>query len=151
MTTYLRLCLILPAVLIAAGCATTASRIQKNQELFDSFPVAAQARIRSGQIDLGFTEDMVRIAMGDPQRKRIRRSMTEKRDVWLYTDTIQRYQRQHADIDGMTIYGSGGSGGIGGTAWINVLQEREVLKLRVEFLDGRVVVIEEPAKDKPAP
>ena len=61
-------CLALPLALLLAGCATPEKRIQQNQDLFDSFPVAAQARIRGGQIDLGFTPDMVRIALGDPQR-----------------------------------------------------------------------------------
>ena len=67
-------CLALPFLLLLAGCATPARRIEQNRELFDSLPVAAQARIRGGQIDLGFTPDMVRIALGEPHRQTLRRS-----------------------------------------------------------------------------
>jgi hypothetical protein len=138
-------------LLLLAGCASPARRIEKNQELFDSFPVATQARIRGGKIDLGFTEDMVRIALGDPQRMLVRRTATDTRDIWLYLDTIQQYERQHADIDGLSLYGPNGGGAVGGTAWFNVLQEKEILKMRTEFKDGRVVAIEEPVKGKPKP
>jgi len=138
-------------LLLLAGCASPARRIEQNQELFDSFPVATQARIRGGKIDLGFTEDMVQIALGDPQRKLVRRTAAETRDIWLYIDTIQKYERQHADIDGLSLYGPNGGGAVGGTAWFNVLQEKETLKIRAEFNNGRVVAIEEPVKDKPKP
>ena len=66
------LCRLLAALFLLAlmpGCASTpAQRIAQNQELFDSFPVADQARIRGGQIDLGYSPDMVRIALGTPQQ-----------------------------------------------------------------------------------
>ncbi len=136
---------------LLAGCASPAQRIKKNQDLFDSFPVATQARIRGGKIDLGFTTDMVRIALGDPQRMRVRRTATDTLNIWLYIDTIQQYERQHADIDGLSLYGPNGGGAVGGTAWFNVLQEKEILKIRAEFKDGRVVAIEEPVKDTPEP
>jgi len=136
---------------LLAGCASPAQRIKKNQELFDSFPVATQARIRGGKIDLGFTADMVRIALGEPQQMRVRRTATDTLNIWLYIDTIQKYERQHADIDGLSLYGPNGGGAIGGTAWFNVLQEKETLKIRAEFKNGRVVAIEEPVKDTPKP
>ncbi|MGD9782826.1 MAG: hypothetical protein AB7V14_11870 [Kiritimatiellia bacterium] len=56
----------LPALLLLAGCATPERRIEQNRDLFDSLPVADQARIRGGKIDLGYTPDMVRIAFGEP-------------------------------------------------------------------------------------
>ena len=136
-------------LLFLAGCTSPASRIKKNQELFDTFPVAAQARIRGGEIDLGFTAEMTRIALGEPQRKLLRRTPENEKEIWLYIDTVQRYERQHADIDGLSLYGTSGAGAIGGSAWFNVLQEREVLRLRAEFLQGIVVAIEGPVKDKP--
>ena len=84
--------------LLLAGCATPEKRIQQNQEVFDSFPVAAQARLRGGQIDLGFTPDMVRIALGEPQRKLVRRSAEGDAEIWLYLDLVRHYERQRADI-----------------------------------------------------
>ena len=152
MTTILRLSAAASLLLLLAGCATTpASRIQQNQELFDSLPVADQARIRGGQITLGYTPDMVRIALGDPQRRLVRRSADAETAVWLYLDTVRRYERQRADIDGLLVSGPGGMRSIGGSAWVNVLQEREFVRRRVEFHNGLVTAIEEPAEVPSAP
>ncbi|MGD9611557.1 MAG: hypothetical protein AB7V22_01490 [Kiritimatiellia bacterium] len=140
-------CFVLPLVVLWAGCATPAKRIQQNQELFDSFPVAAQARIRGGQVDLGFTPDMVRIALGEPQQKGLRRAAAGETEIWLYFDYVRRYDRQRVDIDGLSLSGPGGLRSLGGSAWINVEQTREFVRARVEFQNGGVVAIEEPVKD----
>ena len=141
-------CFLLPLAVLLAGCATPAKRIQQNQELFDSFPVAAQARIRGGQIDLGFTPDMVRIALGEPQRKTLRRSGAGDLEIWLYLDSIRRYDRQRVDIDGLSLSGPGGLRSLGGSAWINVEQSREIVRVRVEFQNGAATAIEEPAPEQ---
>ena len=133
--------------LLLAGCATPEKRIQQNQDVFDTFPVAAQARIRGGQIDLGFTPDMVRIALGDPQHKALRRVAAGETEIWLYFDSIRRYDRQRVDIDGLSLSGPGGRRSMGGSAWINVEQTREFVRARVEFQNGVAVAIEEPVKD----
>ena len=131
--------------LLLAGCATPEKRIQQNQEVFDTFPVAAQARIRGGQIDLGFTPDMVRIALGEPHRQTLRRSADGEVKIWSYFDSTRRYDRQRVDIDGLSISGPGGLRSIGGSAWINVEQNREFIRIRVEFRNGVATAIEEPA------
>ena len=139
----------LPLLLLLAGCATPAHRIEQNRELFDSLPIATQARIRGGQIDLGFTPEMVRIALGEPQRKLLRRAPGGDAEIWLYLDVVRRYERQRADIDGLSLSGTGGIRSAGGSAWINVLQEREFIRLRAEFQNGAVSAIEEPLQDQP--
>ena len=148
MNRLLAACVLLPLAFLLAGCATPAKRIQQNQELFDSFPVAAQARIRGGQIDLGFTPDMVRIALGEPQRKTLRRSGEGDLEIWFYLDSIRRYDRQRVDIDGLSLSGPGGLRSLGGSAWINVEQSREIVRVRVEFQNGAATAIEEPAPEQ---
>ena len=106
MTHALRLSSVALFLLFLAGCASTpAQRIKKNQDLFDSLPVAEQARIRGGQINLGFTADMVRITLGAPQRQLARRTLDGESTIWLYLDTLRRYERQRADIDGLLVSG----------------------------------------------
>ena len=134
-----------PALLLLAGCATPERRIEQNRELFDSLPVADQARIRGGKIDLGYNPDMVRIAFGEPQRRLVRRSSLGDAEIWLYLGVDRRFDRQRADIDGLSVSGPGGSRSITGSAWVNVAQEREFIRARVEFLNGAVAAIEEPA------
>ncbi|NLB66018.1 MAG: hypothetical protein GX803_06080 [Lentisphaerae bacterium] len=139
-------------LLAAAGCASTPSRrIQQNQELFDSLPVADQARIRSGQIALGYTADMVSIALGPPTRQLVRSTPAGDTAIWLYLDLVRRYERQRADIDGLHVSGPGGIRTIGGSAWVNVLHEREYTRIRVEFNNGIVTAIETPDANSPAP
>src|SRR5687768_8091252 len=52
-------------LLFAAGCSTPASRISRHQEAFSEWPEAIQEKVRAGQIDLGFTPEQVRVALGD--------------------------------------------------------------------------------------
>ena len=138
--------IVLPVLLLLAGCASTPSqRIEKNQAVFDSFPVAAQARIRGGQIDLGFNPDMVRIALGEPGRKLVCRTAEGETEIWLYLDQVTTYDRQRVELDGLTVSGPGSVHAIGGGAWINVLQEKEIIRMRVEFKNGAVTLIEELA------
>ncbi len=138
-------CLALPLAALLAGCASPQQRIQQNQAVFDSFPVAVQARIRGGQIDLGFTPEMVRIALGEPERKVSRRAIAGNAEIWLYVDFIRSYDRQRVDVDGLGVVGAGGRRAIGGSAWVNVEQNREYVRTRVEFQNGIVTAIEEPA------
>ena len=144
MTSVRSACLALPLLLLLAGCATPAHRIEQNRELFDSLPVAAQARIRGGQIDLGFAPDMVRIALGEPQRRLVRRAAGNDIEIWLYLDMVRRYERQRATLDGLSVSGPGGIRSVNGSAWVDVMQEREFVRTRVEFRNGVVTVIEEP-------
>lgn len=136
---------------LLAGCASPAQRIAQNQALFDSLPVAAQARIRGGQIDLGYTPDMTRIALGEPQRKLVRRTREGDTEIWLYLDTTTRYERQHADIDGFSVSGSGGVHTTSGSAWINVMQEKESVRILVEFKKGAIAAIVETPEEKSKP
>ena len=55
------------------------------------------------------------------------------------------------DIDGLSLTGVGGMRSLGGGAWINVMQEREYVRTRVEFLNGVVFALEEMAKEQPKP
>lgn len=139
----LALLLLLP-LLLSACVSTPASRIAEHQDYFDSLPVAAQARIRSGQIDVGFTPDMVRLAFGEPSRVFIRRQadIPDPLEVWLYNAVERRYDRQRIeilDIDGSALRRPA-------TAMATVLQEREIPGARVEFLGGAVHAWEVPAE-----
>ncbi len=149
MIIFFRLLLPLLFLFMLAGCATPEHRIQKNQEFFNTLPVAAQARIRGGQIDLNFTPGMVRIALGEPQRTLLRRTLTGNTEIWLYSDSSRSYERQRADIDGLVVNSSAGVRSVGGSVWINVPQVREFVRLRVEFQNGSVVAIEEISKESP--
>lgn len=93
------------AVLVA-GCSTPASRIEKHLDVFNTFPLEAQALIRQGKIDIGFTPDMVRIALGDPSREYNRKSADAESEVWSYVDYNYSTERQRADVN-VPVYDAG--------------------------------------------
>ena len=53
------------------------------------------------------------------------------------------------DVDGLNVSGPGGLRSLGGSAWVNVEQNKEFVRTRVEFQNGAVVAIEELAPDAP--
>jgi hypothetical protein len=76
--------------LMLAGCSTVDSRIAKNRELFNSWPATVQDRVVQGQIDLGFTPDQVRVALGEPDRVFTRTTADGTSQVWSYRDRAPR-------------------------------------------------------------
>lgn len=130
----------LPVTALAAlaGCATPESRIHRNPEVFAGLPAADQQLIREGKVALGFTPDMARLALGDPDRKLTRTDVNGTSEIWRYvtyeTDGgvyLYRgyYHRYYADSFFPYYLNYPGR------------SERETLK--VTFTGGRVSAIEE--------
>ncbi len=125
------------AVLIVAACATTPEdRIARERELFESFPPEVQQNLRAGVVEVGYTEDMVRIALGEPDR--IIRRTTEDGDetVYSYVDSRPAFSFGVAGTKG------GGRSSVGtgvGVTTGGKVSERLAVVLR----DGAVVAIEE--------
>ncbi|MEX2607861.1 MAG: hypothetical protein WD708_10990 [Kiritimatiellia bacterium] len=116
-----------------AACATPARRIQANPEQFAAFPGEAQMLIRDGKIELGFTPEMVAMAKGWPSRRYSRHTPDGAIEIW-------KYVRVYPDTVSQPVFVSGRRGG---TEWIDVTTTREVEEMRVEFSEGKAVVIEE--------
>ncbi len=130
------LCLVSVA-LLAACSSTPDARIAKNQPAFSGYPAPVQQKIRAGEVDVGFTPEMVRLALGDPTRQFNRQSDQGASEVWVYHDNGPRFSF------GVGIGGAVGrhsSAGIGlGTSTGGYDPEE---KMRVEFRDGKVTAIE---------
>ncbi|MDB6167152.1 MAG: hypothetical protein JWM88_16 [Verrucomicrobia bacterium] len=83
-------------VLVSAGCllnagctaltpsAQTAARIHEKPGVFEGLPAEAQSNILGGAIELGYTGDMVYLALGRP--KRVLRSADGQRSMWTYVE-----------------------------------------------------------------
>ena len=72
------------AALALAGCATPAMRIKHNQELFASLSAKDQELVKQGRIELGFTPDMVKLALGEPDYVIERTDSTGTTQIWRY-------------------------------------------------------------------
>ena len=72
--------------LLLAGCNSLDSRIAKNRAAFDTWPPAVQGKVIKGQVDIGFTAEQVRVALGEPDRVFTRTTVDGTSEVWSYRD-----------------------------------------------------------------
>ena len=77
--------------LMLAGCSTVDSRIAKNRAAFNTWPPAVQDKVVQGQIDVGFTYEQVRVALGEPDRVFNRTTADGTSQVWGYRDRGPRF------------------------------------------------------------
>jgi hypothetical protein len=77
---------LIAAALTFTGCSTVDSRIAKNREAFNSWPSAVQSKVVQGQVDVGFTPDQVRVALGEPDRVFTRTTADGTSEIWGYRD-----------------------------------------------------------------
>ena len=126
------------ALALLAGCSSTPdSRIADNRAAFDELPAAAQQKIRAGQVEVGFTPEMVRLALGMPDRVYTRRSEQVDTEVWGYQDRGPRFSF------GIGVGGAVGrhsSAGVGLSTSTGDYHRDD--KIRVEFREGRVTAVD---------
>jgi hypothetical protein len=76
---------VLALVVWLAGCASPDSRIRANAAIFDGLPPHQQQLIREGRVAIGFTPEMVYLAVGEPDRRWARTDADGRSEVWTYT------------------------------------------------------------------
>lgn len=135
----------LALALLFTGCATPESRIKRNQALFDAFPPAVQEQVRAGEVHPGYTTNMVRIALGEPDREYVRRTADGTVQLWSYTDHYTQTRREL--VNGRFRVRDSRSGqvySVRDSVWVDVPTYHEFDRLRVEFGDDfTVYAIEE--------
>ncbi|PTY08637.1 hypothetical protein DB347_03410 [Opitutaceae bacterium EW11] len=80
------------AFLGLVGCSTVHSRIEEKAAVFNSLDPQTQARIRQGLVDIGYTEDMVYIAMGRPDETKEHMTAKGRETTWIYNSYWQEYE-----------------------------------------------------------
>ena len=132
-----RLNTLLLVVALLAACSSTGSRIRDQQSAFDSYPAEVQQKIRAGQVDVGFTQEQVRLALGEPDRRYTQQTAKGESQVWAYSKSSSGISF------GLGVGGIGASSGVGGGVGVSSNGGGSGDdKLRVTFDAGRVTVIE---------
>lgn len=80
----MRLLALITLAAALAACSTPQSRIQRSQLLFDSYPPRVQQLIRKGEVDIGFTMEQARMALGRPDQIITEKAIGSTRQVWAY-------------------------------------------------------------------
>ncbi len=76
---------------LLAGCSTVDSRIDKSRAAFNTWPAPVQDKVVRGQIDVGFTTEQVRVALGQPDRVWSRTTADGTSEVWSYRERGPRF------------------------------------------------------------
>jgi len=129
----------LPALLALAlvGCVTTpADRIARNQAAFASWTPEVQAIVRQGKIAIGFDQQQVSVALGNPDRSLTRTTAAGVEEVWIY-----RSHRPRITV-GIGMVGGGGSTRVGGATEVTS-GGNSGDTMHVVFTGGRVSAVEE--------
>jgi hypothetical protein len=134
-----RIFLVLLSLVFIAGCASRPDdRIRQNPQLFSQLPPDVQQRIRAGQIDIGYTAEMVYLALGNPTRRLDRIDRQGQSEVWMYSR--QSSQPRFSFGVGMGSYGRHSA--FGTSISTSTYDYRDDEAMRVEFQQGRVVRID---------
>lgn len=140
------LLLILTAAFALSACMTAQQirdrRINSNLEVFNSFSTEIQQKIRAGQIEIGFTEEMVRLAWGAPDMSYTRTTDKGDATVWTYSRTRILTQTDRMTIPVWVRDRSGRSIVQYENVWINRDTQEEYTVARVEFTEGTVTALE---------
>jgi len=133
---------VLTVVLLACGCATPAARIKRYPDMFAAFPADVQEQVSRGEIHLGYTRDMVFIALGEPHRTYTRQTSEGQVEIWAYTTAGYRHTTvpvhsayHYRDANGRLRRGYD-------VSWVDVGWRDESERLRVEIKNGEVSAIE---------
>lgn len=131
------------AALCLAGCQSPEQRIKQNPELFASFAPEVQDSVRAGKIDVGYSKDMVYIALGKPNRQYTRKTADGTTEVWSYTKFYTTTERQRVNGDFRIRDSKGIYRTVSDSVWVDVQQQHEYETKRVEFKDAVVTAIED--------
>jgi hypothetical protein len=133
---------LLPLACFLVSCASPEYRIKKNPDLFATFPPEVQEKVRNGQIDLGYTPEMVTMALGAPNHTYNRTTREGSVDVWSYTSTKVINERQRVNADFRYRDSNGKYRNANDWVYVDVAREVEYDKIRVEFKAGIVSAID---------
>jgi len=131
----LAICLL---VVVLAGCSSVSSRIERNRAEFETYPMAVREKIVAGQVDVGFTPEQVRMALGEPDRVSTRTTADGTSDVWSYRAKRSRF----AVGVGVGVFSGGGSTRVGTGVGVNTGNRHDDERMRVVFERGAVTAVE---------
>jgi hypothetical protein len=123
------------ATLLLSCASSPDSRIEENQELFDSYPPEVQARLSEGKVAVGDNEDRVYMALGDPNETTVQVTEQGETLMWGYTKSRPGFS--------IGIGGGGGgyrTGGAGGGVSMGSGPRKDYTAI-IDFREGIVTRI----------
>ena len=137
------------AALVLASCSTVESRIGEKSAAFAALDEPTQQKLRQSIIEVGYSPDLVYIALGAPSEKLRKTTGLGAEETWVYRSyyeewagqVLSHYQRWVSyDSNTKRYYVSYEP------VYADVYRAREEELIRVSFLDGKVSAIEQNKK-----
>ncbi len=137
---------LIPLLLLGlAGCSTFEKRAEERASTYAALDVEVQDKLRQGIVEIGYTPDMVYIALGKPDSKTERTTAEGSNVTWIYSAYYTEYKgtstvgyRRYIHYDPKTksryVYYE--------PVHVDHYDERVEDRIRVTFRDGKVAVIE---------
>ncbi len=82
----------LGAALALTGCDTFASRAKEKSATYEQLDPGTQQRLKRGDINVGDNADMVYIALGRPDERRVVTSADGQGEIWIYRTYWEQYE-----------------------------------------------------------
>lgn len=79
-------------LLALAGCNTIDNRISEKQDVFNRLDPQTQDKIRQGIVNIGYTEDMVYIALGPPDARHQKVTAKGDETTWIYKTYYEQFE-----------------------------------------------------------
>lgn len=128
------------------GCQTVDDRIKEKPDVFAKLDTLTQDKIKQGIIDLGYTEDMVYLALGQPDQRRESVTADGNTTTWIYNTYYERYDGTrfagyHRSVyfdpylKAYRVYYN--------PVYAETYRDDKEDRIRVIFKDGKVTVIEQ--------
>ena len=137
------------ALVFAAGCQNVADRIKEKPEVFAKLDRVIQEKIKLGIVELGYSPDMVYLALGEPSEKRETIAEAGRSETWIYSTYFQRYDGTAFVGYARRVYFDPGTKSYRTfyePAYSDVYREGKEDHIRIVFKDGKVTVIEQVKK-----
>jgi len=82
---------VLSLLLFSAGCQTVETRIKEKPNVYAGLDKTTQDMIKQGIIGIGYTEDMVYLALGSPDQMRESVTADSRTLLWIYNSYSSYY------------------------------------------------------------
>jgi hypothetical protein len=133
-------------LLALAGCNTIDSRIREKQDVFNHLDSQTQSKVSHGIVEIGYTPDMVYIALGRPDTQKQKVTAKGDETTWIYRTYYEQYEGMaYAGYRRVVFFDRGE--GVYHVYYEPVSEpvysERAEDNIRVTFVNGRVTAIEQ--------
>ncbi len=137
--------LIILAMLGAVGCSTFEQRSAEKEAVYSQLDPATQEKLRQQVVEIGYTPDMVFIALGKPDSKSETITVRGREETWTYNSYFSEYRgtetagyRRIIDYDPVRkayiIYHE--------PVRVDIYRDHVEERIRIIFRDEKVAVIE---------